>query len=133
MFLLDAGQPILVVPYIVLQELDNIKTRNSDDNLGTIARKSVLFLNAMFKKKDQRVQGQSAMQAKNRIIEIENPDDNIINCCLQITERIRNSAQTGVILLSNDNNLRNKALVNKIDAFSFSELLYDADSLNFGS
>ncbi|XP_055640510.1 transcriptional protein SWT1 [Toxorhynchites rutilus septentrionalis] len=126
------GQPIIIVPYIVLQELDRIKHREQGRPLSQAASRSIRFLNEHLKTRDPRVKGQSTIDAANAIIPIENPDDNIINCCLQVQQIIANSP-TELMLLSNDVNLRNKSLVNGVQAFSFSELSTEADRIRFAS
>ncbi|XP_055523361.1 transcriptional protein SWT1 [Wyeomyia smithii] len=125
-----AGQPILVVPYIVLQELDRIKHREQGKSLGLAASHSIRFLNERLRKRDPRVKGQSTLEANQPLIEITNPDDNIVNCCLQVREAIVSSnPTTELLLLSNDVNLRNKMLVNGVQALSYAELLAEADKL----
>jgi predicted ribonuclease YlaK len=58
--------------------------------------------------------GQSAIESmKTPIIPVDSGDDEILNCCLQIQQTTNK-----LILLSNDKNLRNKAFVNKIEAYS---------------
>jgi rRNA-processing protein FCF1 len=66
--------------------------------------------------------GQSAVESnKQQIIHVKCGDDEILNCCLQTLE-----ATKKLILLTNDKNLRNKAFVNKIEAFS-RDMLYLID------
>lgn len=63
--------------------------------------------------------GQSALEkSQKKIIPVESGDDEILNCCLQFHEFTNK-----IILLSNDRNLRNKAFVNHIEAFS-RDMLY---------
>lgn len=54
--------------------------------------------------------GQSATDDRNHIIEITNPDDKILNCCIQLKEH-RNQ----VALLSQDKNLCCKAKASGIN------------------
>lgn len=126
------GQPILIVPYIVLQELDRIKHREQGKPLSVAASHSIRFLNERLKQRDPRVKGQSTIEAANPIIPIDNPDDNIVNCCLQLRQII-SGYRTELMLLSNDVNLRNKALVNGVQAFSFGELMAEADRIRFSA
>ncbi|XP_058830310.1 uncharacterized protein LOC131689321 [Topomyia yanbarensis] len=126
------GQPILLIPYIVLQELDRIKHRTQDPLLSQAASHSIRFLNEKLRQRDPRVKGQSTLEAAHRLIEIANPDDNIVNCCLQVKQAIA-GLPTELMLLSNDINLRNKLLVNGVQAFSFTELTAEADRIRFTS
>ncbi|XP_065092436.1 transcriptional protein SWT1 [Ochlerotatus camptorhynchus] len=126
------GQPILIVPYIVLQELDRIKHREQGTPLSQAAARSIRFLNDHLKRRDPRVIGQSSMEAAKQLIPVENADDNIMNCCLQVRLIIAGIA-TDLMLLSNDVNLRNKALVNGIQAFGYGELMAEADRIRFAA
>ncbi|XP_053698262.1 nucleolar and coiled-body phosphoprotein 1 [Sabethes cyaneus] len=129
-----AGQPIFLVPYIVLQELDRIKHREQGKPLSVAATHSIRFLNERLRLRDPRVKGQSALEASRQLIEISNPDDNIVNCCLQVREAIAGHCPTTeLLLLSNDVNLRNKMLVNGVQAFSHAELLAEADKIRLAT
>jgi predicted ribonuclease YlaK len=104
--------------------LDKIKHRRTDE-LAAVASRVIRFLNERFSKSEQWIQGQNPMAANNnRLIAIDNPDDNILNCCLQLKQETQM-----VVLLSNDINLRNKALVSAVFAFSKSQFEYEADNL----
>lgn len=70
------------------------------------------------------------MEAANPMIPIEMPDDNIINCCLQVRQIIA-GYPTELMLLTNDVNLRNKALFSGVQAFAFNELIAEADRIRF--
>lgn len=129
----DIGQPILVVPYIVLQELDRIKHREQGKPLSTAASQSIRFLNEHLKRRDPRVKGQSTVEATVHLVPVENPDDHIINCCFQVRQIISGRAGTDLMLLSNDVNLRNKALVNGVPAFGYGELMAEADRIRFAA
>lgn len=107
----------LVVPYIVLQELDCIKMRN-DKRLAQIAQESIRYLNKEINSTKSPVQGQNVFLSTDYLIEIINADDKILNCCLQIQR-----SQNSVILLSNDINLRNKALFNNIESLSMNDCI----------
>lgn len=66
--------------------------------------------------------GQSALDnLKAKAIPVDTADDEILNCCLQTQEKTKK-----MILLSNDKNLRNKAFVNRIEAYS-RDMLYLID------
>lgn len=126
-FLPDYGSPIIVVPYIVLQELDNIKSRFESKfvSLSTKAKTAIHFLNERLKNHHKQFCGQSAKEDATKLISITSQDDDIVNCLLQIKEKVEDT----VILLSNDKNLRNKAMVSGITSYSTSELESSQDSL----
>lgn len=101
-----------------MNELDSLKTRD-DKNLSRMARNAVNFINNCFESRDPFLAGQRALQNTERIIRIDSADDEVLNCCLQIKRITKN-----IILLTNDNNLRNKAHVNKVETFSRDLLQY---------
>lgn len=108
----DIGKATIFLPYIVLCELDRIKSHN--DNLARRARMAINFLADCFKTKDVFIMGESALESStNKIIPVTTGDDQILNCCLKMFETTRK-----LLLLTNDKNLRNKAFVNKIESFS---------------
>lgn len=111
-----AGHPILVIPYIVLEELDRLKNR-SGHQICLLARKAIKFIYDQFRAKNVQLKGQSAHDQSHHVIEIKSPDDNVLNCCLQIKQKTPK-----VVLLSNDMNLRNKAIVNAVLTFSIEEI-----------
>uniref|UniRef100_A0A336MH81 CSON001374 protein n=1 Tax=Culicoides sonorensis TaxID=179676 RepID=A0A336MH81_CULSO len=121
------GSPIIVVPYIVLQELDNIKSRFESKfmTLSVKAKSAISFLNEKFKDHHKQFCGQSAKDDATKLISIKSQDDDIVNCLLQVKERVKNN----VILLSNDRNLRNKVMVTGINAYSTTELEAKKDDL----
>lgn len=57
------------------------------------------------------------MDHNRHLIEIENPDDKILNCCLQVRSYSRHC-----ILLSNDFNLTNKAIASGIGGCSTKQI-----------
>lgn len=114
----DIGKATIYLPYIVLSELDKIKSYN--DKLAVHARRAIALIDECFVKKDRFMIGQSGKESfQKQIIPIDSGDDEILNCCLHILEESEK-----LILLTNDRNLRNKAFVNKIEAYS-------RDTLNF--
>lgn len=58
---------------------------------------------------------QSSQDNQKNVIDIESADDRILNCCLQ---RQNAGADQRVWLLSNDCNLRTKAMCSKVAAFT---------------
>lgn len=118
--------PQIVVPYVVIQELDKLKMHRSNESLASKAQSAISVLNQkLVKGKSSGFVGQSTMEDATTLIEVENADDRILNCALQ-KQKLGN-----VVLLSNDINLRNKAIVNSVDAFSTRQLLDKQETLDF--
>lgn len=107
----------IYIPYIVLCELDMLKTR--DGNISKAAQRGIKTINEYFKDKDAFVTGQSVKEDRRELIPIDSGDDRILNCAFQLKELTNK-----VLLLSNDINLRNKAFVNEIEAYSVDMLNY---------
>ncbi|XP_063707175.1 transcriptional protein SWT1 [Culicoides brevitarsis] len=123
------GHPVIIVPYIVLQELDKIKSRFESKfmTLSLKAKSAIHFLNEKLKEHHKQFCGQSAKDDAEKLISITSQDDDIVNCALQVKEK----AKDAVILLSNDINLRNKMIVNGINSYSTSDLEASRDTLKF--
>jgi rRNA-processing protein FCF1 len=92
-----------------------------EESISRLARTAISFIDECFKSKDEYLLGQNAIESSRELIEIDSGDDYIINCALQMKE-----FTSKIIVLSNDKNLRNKAFVNHIEAFS-SDMLNYAD------
>uniref|UniRef100_T1H095 PIN domain-containing protein n=1 Tax=Megaselia scalaris TaxID=36166 RepID=T1H095_MEGSC len=102
-----------MIPYKVIQELDGLKGRES---VSTLAIRAIKLLNDKLAAKDPHFQGQNAKHSTEELIPLESNDDEILNCCLQIQKTCKS-----VILISNDINLRNKAIINEIKVLSSSK------------
>ncbi|XP_011177396.2 transcriptional protein SWT1 [Zeugodacus cucurbitae] len=118
MKLCDTGGTILYIPYSVLQELDKLKQFAVGDGTKVLAVRAIKYLNSKFEAKNKHVQAQSALSELEHLVEITSPDDRIINCCLQVKQHIDH-----VILLTEDINLRNKAICNNILVSTKSDLV----------
>jgi rRNA-processing protein FCF1 len=120
------GFPVLVIPWQVLQELDILKARqcSTSSSLAARARRAVSFLYSNFMSEHPRIRGQTALDSVPEAFKIEVPDDAILQCCLQIAQMTNR-----VILLSNDKNLCNKAIVNGIKAYQKAEIQQALDEL----
>lgn len=136
------GAPILYIPWMVFQELDSLKDAvnrthsqrnvNGDEEktykLNILARKAILFISTCLEQQHPRVKGQTAVEAGTVIpgfVE-ESNDDSILHCGLSLQTRAKHSY---VVLLSNDRNLCNKAIVSGIKAFSQQNVLLGLRSL----
>jgi len=90
----------IYIPWMVLQELDYMKTKNEKKNsIEILARKAALFLFEQIKKKNPRVRIQTLDEFKNciNLLSDEN-DDKILEWCLYLQKE----RQCKMILLSND-------------------------------
>lgn len=101
----DTAGSILYIPYIVIKELDLLKCKQTT---SFAARRAIEYLNDKFDDREP-IEAQSALEDAEQLIEIDSADDSIINCCLQLKDELEH-----MILLTNDNNLRLKALASDI-------------------
>ncbi|XP_036319176.1 LOW QUALITY PROTEIN: transcriptional protein SWT1 [Rhagoletis pomonella] len=118
MKLCDTSGTVLYLPYSVLQELDKLKQFAVGDGTKVLAVRAIKYLNAKFEAKNKHLQAQSAISEREHLVEISSPDDRIINCCLQAKQHVDH-----VILLTEDINLRNKAICNNILVSTKSDLV----------
>ncbi|OWF52592.1 Transcriptional protein SWT1 [Mizuhopecten yessoensis] len=113
------AKPVLVIPWVVMQELDALKNSKNNFSLATArrARGPVNFLFQCFKVQHPRVIGQTPKEAKQALEEFtpECNDDRILHCCLDLKKR---NPESHVILLSNDKNLCSKATILNLKAYS---------------
>ncbi|XP_072014880.1 uncharacterized protein [Amphiura filiformis] len=83
------GKPILVVPWVVLQELDGLKTDHSwkGKSKSKVAKQAIAagnFVYTCIKSHHPRVQGQAPQSAlTSGEITVECNDDRVLQCCLQ--------------------------------------------------
>jgi len=135
------ARPVLVVPWIVIQELDSLKSdswkvkkgkyvtvqkesQNGKFGVDTLARQAVRFLHTCFENNHPRVRGQTVSEAQemmeNCSIEDPNNDDKILQCCLLFQRKADNGH---AVLFSNDQNLCSKAIINGLKAFNHQSLV----------
>ncbi|CAH1785244.1 unnamed protein product [Owenia fusiformis] len=117
------GKPHLVIPWVVMQELDALKD-SKDPRLSREvalstqlnARKPVNFLYNCHKCRHPRVIGQTPQEQSISLedFEIETNDDKVIQCCLLWSHKYPRSE---VCLFTNDMHLTNKASVMGINVF----------------
>lgn len=96
------GRPILVIPWVVIQELDSLKDnkwkrhqssktdlKKVEERVDMLARIAIRFLNGCFQKSDPRVRGQTIDEAAEQVgtLKEESNDDRILQCCLLFKER----------------------------------------------
>lgn len=104
----------LFIPWQVLHELDHLKDKGKS-SIQPLARRAINFLHDKFSSKHSRVRGQKMSEATKNASNCA--DDNILLSCLQLRKQCFD-----VILVSNDTNLRNKALVSDVQSVSKDEL-----------
>lgn len=129
--------PVLMIPWVVLQELDKLKTStrhiharsgtgsspsdhqaaNRVSTVGASARRAVSFLLSCLQSADQHVRGQTVDEARaaDGLFDSRHPDDAVLKCCLWLSGRC--------CLITEDKNLAAKALVHRISAYNSCELV----------
>ncbi|XP_026837556.1 transcriptional protein SWT1 isoform X2 [Drosophila erecta] len=109
---------MLYIPYIVIKELDKLKSQyNSDNPKRLVAVRAIRYLNTKFDE-SLGIQAQSAEEEADHLIKVDCPDDSIINCCLQLQDQVPN-----MMLLTNDENVRLKANASDIQVSCRSDLM----------
>ncbi|XP_017085651.1 uncharacterized protein LOC108117632 isoform X2 [Drosophila eugracilis] len=111
---------MLYIPYIVIKELDKLKSQHhEDDTKRLIAVRAIRYLNKKFDE-SLEIQAQSAVEEADHQIEVDCPDDSIVNCCLQLRDQVPN-----MLLVTNDANLRLKANASAIPVSCYSDIKAD--------
>uniref|UniRef100_A0AAV2L165 Transcriptional protein SWT1 n=1 Tax=Knipowitschia caucasica TaxID=637954 RepID=A0AAV2L165_KNICA len=112
------GLPVVLIPWVVLQELDCLKKKQA---LAQQAVKAISYINTSLRNRERRVWGQSIQQATESSLssKTENNDDRVLRCCLQY-QRLHQGV--AVVLCTNDKNLCSKALLSGVKAFSKEDL-----------
>ncbi|XP_076316101.1 swt1 RNA endoribonuclease isoform X2 [Tachypleus tridentatus] len=117
------GPPNIVIPWVVILELDGLKGNRSQtpdcsrwENQRK-AIKAIKYIYSVLRNKHPRVRGQTLKEAQQTLPNFTSScnDDKVLQCCLQIRKHV---SENQVVLLSNDKNLLNKALINNIEAHS---------------
>ncbi|TKC34905.1 hypothetical protein EI555_007601, partial [Monodon monoceros] len=107
---------VLIIPWVVVQELDRMKAGKLLKHAQHKAVPAVHFIHDSLKNQDRKLwDGLSD----------ENNDDRVLKCCLQYQELFPCSL---VILCTDDRNLRNKGLISGVKSLSKEEL--SAELLN---
>uniref|UniRef100_A0A8D0KUN7 Transcriptional protein SWT1 n=1 Tax=Strix occidentalis caurina TaxID=311401 RepID=A0A8D0KUN7_STROC len=123
------GRLALIIPWVVLQELDNLKKGKMLQHVRDKAIPAVQFIYMCLKKQDSKLWGQSMQLASQKIYGLsdENNDDRVLQCCLQYQNLF---PQAVVILCTDDKNLCNKAIVSEVKAFCKADLVTALQNLN---
>ncbi|XP_061201694.1 transcriptional protein SWT1 isoform X2 [Neopsephotus bourkii] len=116
------GRLALIIPWVVLQELDNLKKGKMLQHVRDKAIPAVQFIYMCLKNQDSKLWGQSMQLASQKIYGLsdENNDDRVLQCCLQYQNLF---PQAVVILCTDDKNLCNKAIVSEVKAFCKADLV----------
>uniref|UniRef100_A0A8C8LZH9 Transcriptional protein SWT1 n=1 Tax=Oncorhynchus tshawytscha TaxID=74940 RepID=A0A8C8LZH9_ONCTS len=123
------GLPTVLVPWVVLQELDSLKNRKRlSSSVAHLATPAVHYIYTCLKSQEPRLWGQSMQQASqsSQGLNAENNDDRVLQCCLQYQSLYPEGA---LILCTNDKNLCSKALLSGVKAFGKADLLEEVDRL----
>ncbi|KAK2541391.1 Swt1 [Columba livia] len=119
----------LIIPWVVLQELDNLKKGKMLQHVRDKAIPAVQFIYMCLKNQDAKLWGQSMQLASQKIYGLsdENNDDRVLQCCLQYQNLF---PQAVVVLCTDDKNLCNKAIVSEVKAFCKADLVTALRNLN---
>ncbi|XP_074524707.1 transcriptional protein SWT1 [Halichoeres trimaculatus] len=126
------GFPVILIPWVVLQELDSLKHRNSlSGSVGRLAIPAISYICDSLKSREPRLWGQSMQQAaeSSNDLNAENNDDRVLQCCLQYQSLYPECA---LILCTNDKNLCSKALLSGVKALSKNDLEAEASTSSQG-
>ncbi|KGL76384.1 Transcriptional protein SWT1 [Tinamus guttatus] len=123
------GRLALIIPWVVLQELDNLKKGKMLQHVRDKAIPAVHFIYMCLKNQDSKLWGQSMQLASQKIYGLsdENNDDRVLQCCLQYQNLF---PQAVVILCTDDKNLCSKAIVSEVNAFCKADLVIALRNLN---
>uniref|UniRef100_A0A674JF74 Transcriptional protein SWT1 n=1 Tax=Terrapene triunguis TaxID=2587831 RepID=A0A674JF74_9SAUR len=126
------GRLALIIPWVVLQELDNLKKGKVLQHVRHKAVPAVEFIYTCLKNQDSKLWGQSMQLASQKIYGLsnENNDDRVLQCCLQYQSLF---PQAFVILCTDDKNLCSKALVSDVKALCKADLVTALQNLNLNS
>ncbi|XP_075792873.1 transcriptional protein SWT1 isoform X2 [Pelodiscus sinensis] len=126
------GRLALIIPWVVLQELDNLKKGKVLQHVRHKAVPAVDFIYTCLKNQDSKLWGQSMQLASQKIYGLsdENNDDRVLQCCLQYQSLF---PQAFVILCTDDKNLCSKALVSDVKAMCKPDLVTALQNLNVNS
>ncbi|KAI3368191.1 hypothetical protein L3Q82_007915 [Scortum barcoo] len=116
------GLPVVLIPWVVLQELDYLKRgKGLTGSVAHLATPAISYIYNSLKSREPRLWGQSMQQAaeSSNGLNAENNDDRVLQCCLQYQTLYPECA---LILCTNDKNLCSKALLSGVKALSKNDL-----------
>ncbi|XP_038614460.1 transcriptional protein SWT1 [Tachyglossus aculeatus] len=120
---------VLVIPWIVIQELDRMKDGKLLKHAQHKAIPAVYFINDCLKLQDGKLWGQSLQLASQKLYGMsdENNDDRVLKCCLQYQNLFPKSV---VLLCTDDRNLCNKGMISGVKSLNKGELITELQNLN---
>ncbi|XP_016354852.1 transcriptional protein SWT1-like isoform X2 [Sinocyclocheilus anshuiensis] len=120
------GFPTLLIPWVVLQELDYLKSGKLSSKVEYKARPAVHYIYSCLKNQEPRLVGQSMQQASQAVggPGVVNNDDRVLECCLQYQALYPEGA---LVLCTNDKNLCSKALLSGVKALSKVDLVKEVE------
>lgn len=120
------GFPTLLIPWVVLQELDYLKSGKLSSKVEDKARPAVHYIYSCLKNQEPRLIGQSMQLASQADCGpgVVNNDDRVLQCCLQYQALYPEGA---LVLCTNDKNLCSKALLSGVKAYSKADLVIEAE------
>ncbi|XP_030061575.1 transcriptional protein SWT1 [Microcaecilia unicolor] len=123
------GTFVLIIPWVVLQELDYMKHGKLLEHMKNKAIPAVHFIYNSLKKQDSRLWGQSMQLASEKIYGLSNTnnDDRVLQCCLQYQKLY---PHTVIILCTDDKNLCSKALISGVKALCKVDLTLELQKLS---
>ncbi|XP_042603203.1 transcriptional protein SWT1-like isoform X2 [Cyprinus carpio] len=120
------GFPTLLIPWVVLQELDYLKSGKLSSKVEYKARPAVHYIYSCLKNQEPRLVGQSMQQASQAVggPGVVNNDDRVLECCLQYQALYPEGA---LVLCTDDKNLCSKALLSGVKALSKADLAKEVE------
>ncbi|KAG0212548.1 hypothetical protein BGX28_006147 [Mortierella sp. GBA30] len=128
------GQPqiVFVVPWIVVQELDGLKSNSrghgTEVNLTEKARRAIRYVQDELEKSEdkRKLRGQKI----NECIEKQSKnDDYILDCCRYFRTAYPDAKKTKVTLFSNDRNLCVKALIHEVRTIAREKINFELETV----
>uniref|UniRef100_A0A3Q1GP38 Transcriptional protein SWT1 n=1 Tax=Acanthochromis polyacanthus TaxID=80966 RepID=A0A3Q1GP38_9TELE len=116
------GFPVILIPWVVLQELDSLKRgKGFAGSVAHLATPAISYIYNSLKSREPHLWGQSMQQAAESIngLNAENNDDRVLQCCLQYQNLYPECA---LILCTNDKNLCSKGLLSGVHTLCKSDL-----------
>ncbi|XP_069574204.1 transcriptional protein SWT1 isoform X1 [Brachyistius frenatus] len=116
------GFPVVLIPWVVLQELDYLKKKNNwSGSVSHLAIPAISYIHNTLKRREPHLWGQSMQQAteSSEGLNAETNDDRVLQCCLQYQ---RLYPECALILCTNDKNLCCKAILSGVKALCKNDL-----------
>ncbi|ORE13573.1 hypothetical protein BCV71DRAFT_268216 [Rhizopus microsporus] len=113
----NIGSLLILIPWVVIRELDSLKTCNRKEEVAILSRKAMKFIESQLRSQVKSIRGQrlhETLDQSNMQNDKLKGDDRILDCCMyfQLT------THKPIVLLSNDRNLCIKVMVHGIESIS---------------